>query len=107
MPAAAPSPDQLEDQAGAARRSGDYARAAALYRDASALRKQSDPARAAWDLAHAVECLAAGGQVDDAIAARTELLRAFPDQSGPKAAADSALRSVPLPADENPTPVKQ
>jgi len=94
------NPDQLEDQASAARRRGDYARAAALYRDASALRRQSEPARAAWDMAHAVECLAAGGQVDEAVAARKELLRVFPDHSGPKAAADSALRSVRLPADE-------
>jgi len=73
---------------------------AALYRDASALRKQLSPARAAWDLAHAVECLAAGGQVDEAVAARKELLRSFPDHAGPKAAADSALRSVRLPPDE-------
>jgi len=103
IPASQPAPanpDQLEDQASAARRRGDYARAAALYREASALRGQSEPARAAWDMAHAVECLAAGGQVDEAVAARRELLRAFPDHSGPKAAADSALRSVRLPADE-------
>jgi hypothetical protein len=94
------NPDQLEDQASASRRGGDYARAAALYREASALRRELEPARAAWDMAHAVECLAAGGQVDQAVAARRELLRAFPDHSGPKAAADSALRSVRLPADE-------
>jgi len=94
------NPDGLEDQAGAARRRGDYARAAALYREASALRKQAEPARAAWDMAHAVECLAAGGRVDEAVAARKELLRSFPDQSGPRAAADSALRSVRLPPDE-------
>jgi hypothetical protein len=102
------SPDQLEDQASAARRRGDYARAAALYRDASALRRQSDPARAAWDMAHVVECLAAGGQVREAVAARKELVRAFPDHSGPKAAADSALRSVPVPADdEKPAAIKE
>ncbi len=95
-----PNPDQIEEQASAARRRGDYARAAVLYREASALRRPSEPARAAWDLAHAVECLAAGGQFDEAVAARRELLRAFPDHSGPKAAADSALRSVRLPADE-------
>ena len=94
------NPDQLEEQASAARRGGDYARAAALYREASAMRRELEPARAAWDMAHAVECLAAGGQVDQAVAARRELLRAFPGHSGPKAAADSALRSVRLPADE-------
>jgi len=98
------NPDLLEDQASAARRRGEYARAASLYREASALRRQSDPARAAWDMAHAVECLTAGGQVDEAVAARKELLRTFPDQAGPKAAADSALRSMRLPPDEDRTP---
>ena len=92
--AAAQDPDRLENQAGEARRRGDYARAAALYQDASALRKESDPARAAWNLAHAVECLAAGGQVREAIAARRELFRAFPGQAGQQAAADRALRAV-------------
>jgi hypothetical protein len=106
-PAVAADPDQIEDQASTARRQGDYLRAAALYREASALRRQADPARAAWDMAHAVECLAAGGQIDQAVAARKELLRTFPDQSGPKGAADSALRSVRLPPDqEQPPPVK-
>ena len=104
MAKAAPAtPDQLEDQASAARRRGDYARAASLYREASALRMQSEPARAAWDIAHAVECLAAGGQVDEAVAVRKELLRRFPDHAGPKAAADSALRSMRLPPDDDPS----
>jgi Putative zinc-finger len=94
------NPDQLEEQAGTARRRGEYPRAAALYRDASALRKQLEPARAAWDMAHAVECLAAGGQLAEAVAARKELLRSFPDHAGPKAAADSALRSFRLPPDD-------
>jgi len=101
------NPDLLEDQASAARRRGEYARAASLYREASTVRRQSDPARAAWDMAHAVECLAAGGQVDEAVAVRKELLRTFPDHTGPKAAANSALRSVRLPPDEDrPAPVK-
>ncbi|HEX9604315.1 MAG TPA: hypothetical protein VF973_11235, partial [Myxococcales bacterium] len=99
-PPAPANPDQVEDQASAARRRGDYARAAALYREASALRRQSEPARAAWDMAHAVECLAAGGQVNEAVAVRKELVRTFPDHSGPKAAADSALRSFRAPAEE-------
>ena len=64
---------------------------------------QSEPARAAWDIAHAVECLAAGGQVDEAVAVRKELLRRFPDHAGPKAAADSALRSMRLPPDDDPS----
>ena len=95
------SADQVEEDASAARRAGDYARAAVLYKDAAAMRKDSTPDRAAWDMAHAVECLAAGGNVPDAIAARKELLRTFPDQQGARAAADAALRSVPLPRDEN------
>ena len=103
---ARPDADRVEDEASAARRGGDYPRAAVLYRQASALRRDSDPARSAWDLAHAVECLAAGGQFDDAIATRKELLRVFPGQTGPKAAADSALRSVRLPPDEE-KPAKQ
>jgi tetratricopeptide (TPR) repeat protein len=93
--------DQIEDDASAARRAGDYARAAALYKQAAALRTQAAPARAAWDMAHAVECLAAGGNVAEAIQARRELLRSFPDQQGPRAAADSALRTVPLPPDQD------
>jgi Putative zinc-finger len=92
--------DQLEDEAGAARRRGEYARAASLYRDASALRRASEPARAAWSLAHAVECLAAGGRIAEAIASRKDLIASFPDQAGPRAAADSALRSVRLPLDD-------
>ena len=98
--APAQNPDQLEDEAGKARRQGNYARAAALYQEASALRKDSDPARAAWDLAHAVECLAAGGQVQEAIAARRTLRNAYPGQAGQQAAADRALRSVQIPADD-------
>jgi hypothetical protein len=93
--------DALEDDAGAARRAGDYARAAALYREAAAMRKESVPQRAAWDMAHAVECLAAGGNVAEAVAVRRELLQSFPEQQGPRAAANSALRFVPLPNDEN------
>jgi anti-sigma factor RsiW len=99
--AAVRSADVLEDAASVARRAGDYATAAGLYRDAAAMRKDSAPDRAAWDLAHAVECLAAAGNVPEAIAVRKELLRLFADQQGPRAAANSALRSVPLPSDES------
>jgi tetratricopeptide (TPR) repeat protein len=101
-----PTADQIEDAATAARRAGDYARAAALYKQAAALRTQAAPARAAWDMAHAVECLAAGGNVAEAIETRKELLRTFPDQQGPRAAADSALRTVPLPPDQSTLPPK-
>ena len=100
------TPEQLEDDASAARRAGDYARAAALYKQAAALRTSASPAQAAWDMAHAVECLAAGGNVADAIETRQELLRSFPQQRGPRAAADSALRAVPLPPDRDAAPPK-
>jgi len=99
--------DQLEEEASTARRRGDYVRAGSLYRDASALRKASEPARAAWDLAHAVECLAAGGLIAEAVASRKDLVASFPDQTGPRAAADSALRSVPLPPDEDKVPTSK
>src|SRR5438067_2647494 len=104
--AAARTADQIEDDASAARRAGDYARAAALYKHAAALRTEATPARAAWDMAHAVECLAAGGNVAEAVETRKELRRAFPDQQGPRAAADSALRTVPLPSDQGTIPPK-
>jgi tetratricopeptide (TPR) repeat protein len=97
--APARSADALEDAATVARRAGDYAGAAALYRQAAALRKDSAPELAAWNLAHAVECLAAGGNVAEAVAVRRELFRSYPDQQAPRAAANSALRSVPLPND--------
>ena len=87
------APDLLEDQASSARRRGVYASAADLYRSASTLRKQSgDDARAAWDLAHAVECLAAGSQVANALSLREELRRSFPNHAGPQSAANAALR---------------
>ena len=104
--APARSADALEDDASGARRSGNYQRAAALYREAATLRKDSDPQRAAWDMAHAVECLAAGGNVAEAVAVRKDLLQSFPDQQGPRAAANAALRSVPLPSDEDTPPGK-
>jgi hypothetical protein len=100
------SADAVESDASTARRAGEYSRAAALYREAAALRKDSAPQQAAWNLAHAVECLAAGGNVAEAIAVRKELLRSFPDQQGPRAAANSALRFVPLPRDEDVPPGK-
>ena len=57
-------------------------------------------------MAHAVECLAAGGNVAEAVAVRKDLLQSFPDQQGPRAAANAALRSVPLPSDEDTPPGK-
>ncbi|MFL5412859.1 MAG: anti-sigma factor family protein [Myxococcales bacterium] len=87
-----PDPDRLEDSAGEARRSGQYARAAELYQlAAGARRSANDSPRAAWDLAHAVECLAAASKLTEAGGIRAELLRSYPSEEGPRHAADRAL----------------
>jgi hypothetical protein len=75
-----------------ARRSGQYPRAAELYQLAAGVRRSnSDSARAAWDLAHAVECLAAASKLPEARNVRAELLRSYPSEEGPLHAADRAL----------------
>ena len=85
-------PDRLEDSAGEARRSGNYPRAAELYRLAAGLRSaKNDSSRAAWDLAHAVECLAAASKLDEAGAVRAELTRSYPSEEAPLRAAERAL----------------
>jgi hypothetical protein len=85
-------PDRLEESAGEARRSGQYARAAELYQLAAGARGSAkDSSRAAWDLAHAVECLAAASKLTEAGGVRTELLRSYPSEEGPRHAADRAL----------------
>jgi len=86
-------PPELERRAGAARRSGDYPLAAALYRKA-AQGRTDDASSAAWDLAHAVECLSAAGSFDEARAARDELKQRYPAESGAFSAARRALREV-------------
>ena len=87
-----PDPDRLEESAGEARRSGQYARAAELYQlAAGARRSANDSSRAAWDLAHAVECLAAASKITEAGGVRAELLRSYPSEEGPRHAADRAL----------------
>ncbi|MFL5393261.1 MAG: hypothetical protein ACJ79G_10530, partial [Myxococcales bacterium] len=87
-----PDPDRLEVSAGEARRSGQYARAAELYQlAAGARRSANDSPRAAWDLAHAVECLAAASKLTEAGGIRAELLRSYPSEEGPRHAADRAL----------------
>ncbi|MFL5426762.1 MAG: hypothetical protein ACJ783_17220, partial [Myxococcales bacterium] len=89
---AQPDPDRLEASAGEARRSGQYARAAELYQlAAGARRSANDSPRAAWDLAHAVECLAAASKLTEAGGIRAELLRSYPSEEGPRHAADRAL----------------
>jgi anti-sigma factor RsiW len=88
----APDPDRLEESAGEARRAGSYPRAAELYQLAAGLRRaKNDSSRAAWDLAHAVECLAAGSKLREATDVRAELMRSYPAEDGPLRAADRAL----------------
>jgi hypothetical protein len=85
-------PDRLEESAGGARREGSYARAAELYQLASGIRRaKNDASRAAWDLAHAVECLAAASKLGEASDVRGELMRSYPSEEGPMRAADRAL----------------
>ena len=92
----------LETSAQEARHAGDYARAASLYRQAAALRENDkDLSAAAWNLAHAVECLSAAGQFAEARAVRDQLARAYPSETNALSAARRALREVesPVPAE--------
>jgi hypothetical protein len=86
-------PAELERRAGEARRSGNYPLAASLYRQA-ARGRTDDASSAAWDLAHAVECLSAAGSFDEARAVRDELSQRYPAESGAFSAARRALREV-------------
>jgi hypothetical protein len=91
---------RLEGRAEATRRQGAFGEAAALYQDASRARAASgDTAAASWDLAHAVECLAAAGRFAEARAGRSELRSLYPDAQGPQAATDRALRTAPAAGD--------
>jgi hypothetical protein len=98
--AAAPSaelaPELLEQSAQKARRDGNYALAAALYRKAAAQHAaiKPDPQAAAWDLAHAVECLSAVSQFDEARKVADELSRLYPGEAGATSATRRALRSA-------------
>ena len=97
--AAAPE-DASTIEAGAqqARHAGDYVKAAALYRSAADARRRADDAgAAAWNLAHAVECLAAVGQFDEARRVREELTRLYPEETTALSAARRALREVDVP----------
>jgi hypothetical protein len=89
----AASAPQLELRAGSARRSGNYTLAAGLYRQA-ALGRAGDESSAAWDLAHAVECLAAAGSFDEARRVRDELAQSYASQTAALSAAGHALREV-------------
>ena len=94
----AQSPESLEQRAQEARHAGNYALAAGLYRRAAALRRETSDANsslAAWDLAHAVECLAAAAQFAEAIQVRDELIAKYPSEDAAFYAAARALRDAP------------
>jgi hypothetical protein len=108
MPAQAPmasaqaerpaTPASLEAGAQEARHAANYPKAASLYREAATLRRrENDPSAAAWNLAHAIECLAAVGRFDEARQVRDELVRLFPAETGPQSAARRVLREVEPP----------
>jgi tetratricopeptide (TPR) repeat protein len=87
----------IESNAQHARHAGNYLLAATLYRDAAELRqRENDAGTAAWDLAHAVECLSAVGQFEEARRVRDELLRLYPSEVTALSAARRALREVEL-----------
>ncbi|HYS09764.1 MAG TPA: zf-HC2 domain-containing protein [Myxococcales bacterium] len=88
-----PSAGDVEARAQEARHGGDYGLAASLYRQAATLRAQGKEASAAaWNLAHAVECLSAAGRFDEARAVREELASGYPAEGGALSAARRALR---------------
>jgi tetratricopeptide (TPR) repeat protein len=94
-----PAPSVVEANAQQARHAGNYALAASLYRNAADLRQRDgDGGGAAWDLAHAVECLSAVGQFDEARRVRDELARLYPSETTALSAARRALREVDPPA---------
>ena len=93
---AAPKPEnpgELERRAEAARHAGNYALAAGLYREAAS-GWENDSSAAAWDLAHAIECLAAAGSFDEARKVRDQLGKSYPAESTAFSAARRALREV-------------
>jgi anti-sigma factor RsiW len=99
---------ELEKEAQDARHRGAYSLAASLYRRAAYLRGAGS-AEGAWNLAHAVECLAAAGYFDEARAMRAELFRLHPNERTAYSAANRALREIDSPgppADRNPAKAK-
>ena len=89
----------VEANAQQARHAGNYLAAASLYREAAAMRQRgNDSSTAAWNLAHAVECLSAAGQFDEARKVRDELVRSYPSETTAISAAARALRQVDVPA---------
>jgi len=84
-----------ESSAQQARHTGNYVLAADLYRRAAeARRQQNDPGSAAWNLAHAVECLSAVARFEEARQVRDELARTYPSEATALSAARRALREV-------------
>jgi len=93
----------VEANAQQARHAGNYLAAASLYREAAAMRQRgNDSSTAAWNLAHAVECLSAAGQFDEARKVRDELVRLYPSETTALSAAARALRQVDVPAAARP-----
>jgi tetratricopeptide (TPR) repeat protein len=94
-----PAAGAVEANAQQARHAANYALAASLYRNAAELRQRDgDASAAAWNLAHAIECLAAIGQFDEARRVRDELVRRYPGEITALSAARRALREVDVPA---------
>ena len=91
------SPEALEEAARKSRREANYALAAAQYREAARLRRgDSDASAPAWDLAHAIECLSAISQWDEARSVRGELRQRYPGEQSAASAAARALRPAEL-----------
>jgi hypothetical protein len=100
------TPQQYEQKAQEARRSGNYVLAASLYRRAAALRRNDD-STAAWDLAHAVECLAAAGYGAEALEVRDQLKASHASETSAFNAAQRSLIHLEVPAAaEKPTKAK-
>jgi hypothetical protein len=98
--AAAPArdPAEIEARAQQARHAGNYVLAASLYRSAADLRRREEDApSAAWNLAHAVECLSAVARFEEARQVRDELVRLYPSEKTALSAARRALREVDMP----------
>jgi len=87
---------ELEKNAQDERHRGRYTLAASLYRRAAFVRGAGS-AEGAWDLAHAIECLAAAGSFDEARQIRAELFRLHPNERTAYSAANRALREADAP----------
>jgi hypothetical protein len=100
---APPAAGEMEAYAQQARHAGNYTLAASLYRNAAdARRRDGDAPSAAWNLAHAVECLSAMALFDEARQVREELTRLYPSEAAPLSAARRALREVDVPSQSAP-----